>query len=271
MKNKRCFTLKELFVDTAKHYGHALSKKLATKGSLPQRVGVKPAGFTLIELLVVIAIIAILAGMLLPALNRSREQAKITKCTGNMHQIYYSATAYSDDSDGFAPGRHIKAGGVIGPFTLMNQGNYLPLTRRSNNNVIHCSIYPEYENYVNTANPNHSHLCGLLSHYMWNSKMGLAAKKDGALNYTYPAIKFSKLISPSKVTIMTETYLSYFKKDERIYSDETFGNDILSVTAKRFHAPDKRLILTAAGATQNVGVDFYNANLKNYANDPTKR
>ena len=60
MKNKRCFTLKELFVDTAKHYGHALSEKLATKGSLPQRVGVKPAGFTLIELLVVIAIIAVI-------------------------------------------------------------------------------------------------------------------------------------------------------------------------------------------------------------------
>ena len=70
--------------------------------------------FTLIELLIVIAIIAILASMLLPALNQARERAKSISCVGKLRQIGQAANLYVGDYAGVLPPAQITGAGTVG-------------------------------------------------------------------------------------------------------------------------------------------------------------
>ena len=105
--------------------------------------------FTLIELLVVIAIIAILAGMLLPALGRARNSAMKAKCVSQLNQMQKGLILYADLYKGVFPGPAIHAVNLEDdnpaymPYAYLLAGYHKLVDRK----ILHCPSQIKYEPY----------------------------------------------------------------------------------------------------------------------------
>ena len=154
---------------------------------------VKHSSFTLIELLVVIAIIAILAAILLPALNKARERGRAASCLSNLKQIGSSNGLYVNDYNGYLPCHNTAASG--GPFIVNLIFPY-------HNNLWLYNCPSDTDLYNRTAKPAADaeawdKLPGGMS-YLPNTKLPTGVVTIGSSNVTVIAAKLGKAPKPSK-------------------------------------------------------------------------
>jgi len=122
-------------------------------------------GFTLIELLVVIAIIAILIGLLLPAVQKVRDAAARIKCSNNLHQFGVALHNYHDQMGSFPPGadcngtqatwqKYWQLSWLTRLMPYMEQDNVWKITDATENNTTLGAPYPRYYPWSDGSNGN---------------------------------------------------------------------------------------------------------------------